>query len=113
MLEQEYEIEKEFKDIVDDATQDRSLKEYLQEVVDYAQNEFCYYSETTSLYDEYSSDCEEWLDELVEETGLKPWDLFNDWDYAINSQYNKWNVITSMFEEYCRDRLEELDEMED
>lgn len=111
MLNQ-YDIENEFKKMVDDATQDRSLKEYLQEVVNYGQNEFCYYSETTNLYDEYSSDCEEWLDEQVEETGLKPWELFNDWDYIINSQYNKWNVITAMFEIYCIDRLEELDGME-
>lgn len=107
MLNQ-YDIEKEFKDIVDDATQDRSLEEYLQEVVDYGQNEFCYYSETTSLYDEYSSDCEEWLDEQVENSGLKPWDLFTNWDYAINSEQNKWNVITAMFEDYCSDRLDEM-----
>lgn len=107
MLNQ-YDIEKEFKEIVDDATQDRSLEEYLQEVVDYGQNEFCYYSETTSLYDEYSSDCEEWLDEQVENSGLKPWDLFTNWDYAINSEQNKWNVITAMFEDYCSDRLDEM-----
>lgn len=107
MLNQ-YDIEKEFKDIVDDATQDQPLEEYLQGVVDYGQNEFCYYSETTSLYDEYSSDCEEWLDEQVENSGLKPWDLFTNWDYAINSEQNKWNVITAMFEDYCSDRLDEM-----
>ena len=109
MLEQEYEISNEFKSIVDDATQDRPLKEYLQEVVDYGQNEFCYYSETTKLYDEYKTDCDNWLCKQVTETGLLPWDLFTDWDYTINSYFNKWYVITAMFEEYCRDRLEKLE----
>ena len=109
MLNQ-YEIENEFKSIVDESTEDQPLKEYLELVGINGQTEFVYYYETSDLYDEYSSECNEWLDEKVEETGMKPWELFVDWDYSINSEYNKWNVIVSMFEEYC---YYLLDEMED
>ena len=109
MLNQ-YDIEEEFKDIVDDATQDRSLEEYLQEVLNYGQNEFCYYSDTTNLYDEYKSDCDDWLYNLVEETGMEPWNLFSEWDYAPDSEQNKSTVIATMFENYCRDRLEKMED---
>lgn len=110
MLGQGYEIEKQFEKIVDNETQDRPLNEYLQDVVKYGQNDFYYYSETTELYDEYSSECERWLDDLVEETGMKPWELFNDWENTINSEHNKRNVIVAMFERYCDDRLEQTEE---
>ena len=109
MLEQEYEITNEFKGMVDDATEDQPLKEYLQGVVDYGQDQFVYYLETTKMYDEYKSDCDDWLYNQVEETGLKPWNLFRDWDYVPDSEQNKWNVVVAMFEEYCEDRLEELE----
>jgi hypothetical protein len=112
MLNQ-YEIEKEFKSIVDESTEDQPLREYLESVENNGQNEFIYYYETSDLYDDYSSECDKWLDEQVEAFGLKPWELFNGWDYSINSKYNKWIVVTAMFEEFCRDLLEELDEMED
>lgn len=108
MLNQ-YEIEKEFKDTIDESVGDQPLKEYLETVVN-GQTEFVYYYETSDLYDEYSSECDEWLDEKVEETGLKPWELFEDWDYSINSQCNKWIVITTMFEEFCYDLLDEMED---
>lgn len=107
---QEYEIVEEFEKIVDEATEDRSLKEYLEEVEDYGQNEFSYYEDTNILYDNYEQDCVEWLDNLVSETRSKPWDLFDNWDYAVNSEDNKYTVVAAMFEQYCNDRLEELDE---
>ena len=109
MLNQ-YEIEKEFKDIIDESVGDQPLREYLESVENNGQNEFIYYYEMSDLYDDYSSECDEWLDEKVEETGMKPWELFIDWDYSINSEYNKWNVITTMFEEFCYDLLDEMED---
>lgn len=102
----ELEIYEEFDKIIKDATESRSLKEYLEEVDRYGQDEFVYYSETTELYDDYQEDCENWLDSQVDETGLKPWENFPKWDYAINSDDNKFIVIVAMFEEYCNYLLE-------
>lgn len=102
-------ITNEFKEIVKDATKDRSLKGYLQDTCRYGQDEFVYYDETTELYDDYQEDCEKWLDNLVDETGLNPWDIFPSWDYALDSKYNKWNIIVSMFEEYCDYLLEGME----
>lgn len=59
-----------------------------------------YYWETTELFDNFEDECNEWLWNLKEETGLNPWELFSNWDYSINSQYNKNTVIWAMFEEY-------------
>lgn len=104
------EIIKEFDRIIKDSTESRSLKDYLEEVDRYGQDEFVYYSETTELYDDYQEECEKWLDDLVDRTGMAPWELFPRWDYAVNSKYNKWNIITAMFEEYCRYLLDGLDQ---
>ena len=59
-----------------------------------------YYWETTELFDNFEDECNDWLEDLKEETGLNPWDLFSNWEIAINSQYNKNTVIWAMFEEY-------------
>ena len=59
-----------------------------------------YYSETTELFDNFEDECNDWLEDLKEETGLNPWDLFSNWEVAINSQYNKNTVVWAMFEEY-------------
>lgn len=110
MLDQTSEITKEFEKIIKTATQNWPLKEYLQDVDNYGQSELVYYSETTSLYNQYKSDCDDWLCEQVEETGLKPWELFKGWDYAPNSEENAWIVVVAMFEDYCRHLLEDLDQ---
>lgn len=105
----ELNIVEKFYEIVKEETQDYDLKTFLSDQCRYGQTVFSYYTETTSLYDEYSSDCEEWLDEQVEETGLNPWDIFPNWDYTVNSVYNKWNIVVAMFEEYCNYLLEGLE----
>ena len=107
MLNQ-YEIENEFKIIVNDACDGQSLKDYLQGVKDYGQQEFSYYYQTTDLYDKYRSNCQDWLENLVSETGMKPWNIFENWDYVPGSETNKWIVISEMFEEYCLDRLDKI-----
>lgn len=111
MLNQ-YDIEKEFNNMVNDSvTECQSVKDYLEYINNYGgQDEYTFYSDTTKLYDEYKSDCDDWLYNQVEETGLKPWDLFDDWDYVPDSEQNKWIVIVAMFEEYCRDRLEQMED---
>ena len=107
MLNQ-YEIENEFKIIVDDACDGQSLKDYLQGVKDYGQQEFSYYYQTTDLYDKYRSNCQDWLENLVSETGMKPWNIFEKWDYVPGSEINKWIVVSEMFEEYCITRLDKI-----
>lgn len=104
------EIIKEFDRIIKDATESRSLKEYLEDVDRYGQDEFVYYSETTELYDDYQEECEKWLNDLVDRTGMAPWELFPRWDYAVNSRCNKWAIVTAMFEEHCRYLLDGLDQ---
>ncbi len=103
-------IIKEFQEIIKEETQDYNLKDFLNDQCRYGQTVFTYYIETTNLYDEYKEDCDKWLDNLVGETGLDPWELFPMWDYTINSETNKWNVIVSMFENYCDYLLEDLEQ---
>ena len=52
--------------------------------------------ETTELFDKFEDECNDWFREL----GFKPWEVFPDWDFAINSKHNKNIVIWAMFEEY-------------
>ena len=112
MLEQEYEISNEFEDMINcSADESQSVKDYLEYIDNYGgQDEYPFYSDTTKLYDEYKSDCDDWLYNLVEETGIKPWNLFSEWDYVPGSEQNKWTVVVAMFENYCRDRLEQMED---
>ncbi len=59
-----------------------------------------YYSDTTELFDNFEDECNDWLEESTKETGMNPFELFHNWDVAINSAYNKNTVIWAMFEEY-------------
>ena len=59
-----------------------------------------YYSDTTELFDNFEDECNDWLEELTEETSLNPFELFHNWDVAINSKCNKNTVIWAMFEDY-------------
>lgn len=103
------EITKEFDKIVKEQTQDYDLRDFLENECTYGQDAFTYYTETTALYDKYRSDCEKWLESLVEEMGMNPWEIFPEWDYAPDSIYNKWYIVISMFEEYCNYLLEDLE----
>ena len=102
-------ILKEFDEMIKYETQDYDLKDFLSDQCRYGQTVFVYYDETTGLYDEYKGDCECWLESIVDETGLNPWDIFPEWDYNVNSVYNKWSIIVAMFEEYCNYLLEGLE----
>ena len=59
-----------------------------------------FFNQTTELFDNFEDECNDWLEELTEGTGLNPFELFPDWDVAINSEHNKNTVILAMFEEY-------------
>ena len=59
-----------------------------------------YYSDTTELFDNFEDECNDWLEESTKETGMNPFELFHNWDVAINSAYNKNIVIWAMFEDY-------------
>ena len=102
-------ISKVFDEIVKNETEDYDLRAFLTDQCRYGQDVFVYYDETTKLYDKYRSDCEAWLDNLVDETGLNPWEIFPNWDYMPDSIYNKWHIIVAMFEDYCQDMLESLE----
>lgn len=104
----ELSIVEEFDAIIKDETVDYDLKEFLSDQCQYGQTVFVYYAETTDLYDKYKADCQDWLENLVSETGMKPWDIFEDWDYVPGSEVNKWIVISEMFEEYCITRLDKI-----
>ena len=103
-------IIKEFDAIIKDETQDYDLRLFLSDQCRYGQTVFVYYTETTTLYNTYKADCERWLDDLVDETGLNSWKIFPNWDNAVDSVYNKWTIIISMFEEYCDYLLEGLEQ---
>lgn len=100
----------EFDKIIKYETEDYELRAFLKDQCTYGQSVFVYYNETTGLYDEYKADCETWLNSKVDETGLYPWELFSEWDYAVDSIYNKWYIIVAMFEEYCDYLLEGLEQ---
>ena len=59
-----------------------------------------FFNQTTELFDNFEDECNDWLEELTEGTGLNPFELFPGWDVAINSEHNKNTVIWTMFEEY-------------
>ena len=48
-----------------------------------------YFNQTSELFDNFEDECNDWLEELTEETGLNPFELFKNWDVAINSEHNK------------------------
>ncbi|AIS73862.1 hypothetical protein LDL_004 [Lactobacillus phage Ldl1] len=101
------EIVKVFEETIKDQTEGYDLREYLEDTLKYGQTAFTYYRETSELYDRYRSDCDAWLEDLVSERGLNPWEIFPEWDYAPNSEKNAWVVVVAMFEEYCRYLLED------
>ena len=68
-------------------------------------SELIYYKDTVALYDEFEDECDEWLNKQIEQTGLRPDQLFRDWDYSINSDLNKNAVIWAMFEEYVANEV--------
>ena len=68
-------------------------------------SELIYYKDTVALYDEFEDECDEWLNEQIEQTGLRPDQLFRDWDNSINSYLNKNIVIWAMFEEYVANEV--------
>lgn len=104
-------IREAFEDIYESAVEDYDTKEEFDE--DLAKHGcisgivggLIYYWETTELFDNFKDECNDWLENLKEETGLNPWDLFDDWNIAINSEQNKNTVIWAMFEEYVAFRI--------
>lgn len=66
--------------------------------------ELVWFNQTTELFDNFEDECNDWLEELTEETGMNPFELFHNWDVAINSEHNKNTVIWAMFEEYVESR---------
>lgn len=105
-------IVKEFDKIIREETQDYDLRDFLNDQCRYGQDVFVYYDDTTKLYDEFKEDCEKWLNDLVDEMGMYPWDIFPEWDFVPDSIYNKWYVIVGMFEQYCDYLLEGLDDLD-
>lgn len=103
------EISKAFDKLIKDQTEGYDLRDYLDDTLKYGQTAFSYYRETTELYEQYRADCEAWLEDLVDEQGLNPWDIFPDWDIYPDSDINKWITVVAMFEEHCCYLMEDLD----
>ena len=99
-------IHEAFNDIYESEIEDYDNKEDFNE--DLAKHGCIYgivgglafFNQTTELFDNFEDECNDWLEELTEETGLNPFELFQNWDVAINSAYNKNIIIWAMFEEY-------------
>ncbi|AIS73861.1 hypothetical protein LDL_003 [Lactobacillus phage Ldl1] len=102
-------IIKEFEETIKDQTEGYDLREYLEDTLKYGQTAFTYYRETSELYDRYRSDCDAWLEDLVSERGLNPWEIFPEWDIHPDSEINKWLVIVFMFEGHCYYLLDGLE----
>ena len=108
-------IHEAFNDIYESAIEDYDNKEEFDE--DLAKHGcisgivggLIYFWETTELFDNFEDECNEWLEELTKETGLNPFELFHNWDVAINSEHNKNTVIWAMFEEYVANMETEQD----
>lgn len=104
------EINEKFDKIIKDETESYDLREYLEDTCKYGQTAFTYYDDTSEIYDSYRSDCEVWLEDLLSEGGLYPWEFFGGWEIFPDSEENKWRVVVAMFEDHCRYLLDDLDQ---
>ena len=103
-------IQEAFDGIYESAVEGYDSKEKFDE--DFAKNGcisgmvggLVYFYQTSELFDNFEDECNDWLEELTEGTDLNPFELFKNWDVAINSAYNKNIIIWAMFEEYVANK---------
>lgn len=78
------------------------------------------FGDTAQLYDEYQDECIEWFNCFFETTGMNPQEFCTlcEWDYVLDengkflvmdTDKNKFLLVTSMFEHYCIEIFNNLD----
>lgn len=111
-MQSRFKIAKEFNKIIAKACENQPLEDFLEEEIDFDCSGLDF-DDTARLYDEYQDECTEWFNYFFEKTGMSPLEFCKacDWDYVLdeeNDRYlvmdsdkNKFLLVTSMFEHYC------------
>lgn len=109
-----------FNKIIEEACETQPLEDFLEEEI----NEDCSgidSDEAAQLFDEYEDECLDWLNYFFEKTGMSPLEFCKacDWDYVLDeendrclvmdSDKNKFLLVTSMFEHYCIEIFNNMD----
>lgn len=111
-MQSKFKIAKEFDKIITKACEDQPLEDFLEDEIE----EDCSgldFDDASRLFDKYEDECLDWLDFFFKTTGLSALDfcIACDWDYfideendkclVVDSDKNKFLLVTSMFEHYC------------
>ena len=108
----QHKIAEEFSKIVEKAYKDQPLEDFLEEEVNYDCSGLDF-DDTSQLFDKYEDECLKWLDFFFKKTGMDALEFCKacDWDYVLDkendrclvmdSDKNKFLLVTSMFEHYC------------
>ena len=119
-MQSRFKISKEFNKIIAKACEDQPLEDFLEEEIDFDCSGLDF-DDTAQLYDEYEDECIEWFNYFFEKTGMSPLEFCKacDWDYILDeendrclvmdSDKNKFLLVTSMFEHYCIEIYNNLD----
>lgn len=119
-MQSRFKIAKEFNKIIVKACEDQPLEDFLEEEIE----EDCSgldFDDAAQLYDEYRDECIEWFNHFFEKTCMSPQEfcVLCDWDYVLDEENdkflvmdtdkNKFLLVTSMFEHYCIEIFNNLD----
>ena len=119
-MQSKFKISKEFNKIIAKACEDQPLEDFLEEEIDFDCSGLDF-DDTSQLYDEYQDECIEWFNYFFEKTGMSPLEFCKacDWDYVLDeendkclvmdSDKNKFLLVTSMFEHYCIEIYNNMD----
>lgn len=118
----QYKITKEFNKIIEKACEDQPLENFLEEEIE-ADCSGLDFDDTAQLFDEYKDECLDWFYFFFKKTGLSALEFCTlcEWDYdydkendkyfVIDSDKNKFMLVTSMFEHYCIEIFNNLNQV--
>lgn len=119
-MQSKFKIAEEFNKIIAKACEDQSLEDFLKEEIDYDCSGLDF-DDTAQLFDEHKEECLDWLDFFFKKTGMNALEFCKacDWDYVLDeendrclvmdSDKNKFLLVTSMFEHYCIEIYNNMD----
>lgn len=118
-MQSKFKISNEFNKIIAKACKDQPLEEFLEEEID-SDCSGLDFDDAAQLYDEYQDECIEWFNYFFETTGVSPQEFCTlcEWDYVLDengkflvmdTDKNKFLLVTSMFEHYCIEIFNNLD----
>lgn len=108
----QHKIADEFNKIIKEVCKTQPLEDFLEEEIDYDCSGLDF-DDTAQLFEEHEDECLEWLDFFFKKTGMDALEFCKacDWDYVLDeendrclimdSDKNKFLLVTSMFEHYC------------